>query len=98
MCNREILAILLLSTTADAQEYMPYPEARITGEQWVSYHEEIQNRLADSETKYPEQGLVIYKDSEMHINYAFTLPGHPAHPAWVTRRVVSDGKSIPAYP
>ena len=38
--------------------------------------------------EFPEQRLLVF-DGE-HSYYAFTQPGHPAHPAWITRKLVSE--------
>ncbi len=32
--------------------------------------------------------LVLFEDASSSTYYAFTLPEHPAHPAWITRKLV----------
>lgn len=79
-----------------AQDFMPYPRPQITPEQWQSYFEEVRGKHAQSERQYPNEHLVVYEDRGSYSSWAFTSPGHPAHPAWVTRQVVQGerGASI----
>lgn len=72
---------------ASAQEFKPYPEARVTASQWQAYLDEVKSRHAAAAEHHPDQQLVIYHDREARTSYTFTLPGHAAHPAWVTRRL-----------
>ena len=85
-----VLSALLLGEVA-AQEYKPFPHARITPEQWQQYFTEVSSKHAGSRREFPAEHLVIFEDRATYTAYAFTQPGHAAHPAWVTRHVV-DGK------
>jgi hypothetical protein len=35
---------------------------------------------------FPEEYLEVLHSQDLVMHFAFTLPGHPAHPAWITRR------------
>jgi len=84
-----VLLALLLGEVA-AQEYKPFPQARITPQQWQQYFTEVSSKHAGSRREFPAEHLVIFEDRATYTAYAFTQPGHAAHPAWVTRHVV-DG-------
>lgn len=43
-------------------------------------------------TQVPDLKIVTYDDAAGGAAYAFTEHGHPAHPAWISRRIVTrDG-------
>jgi len=77
-----------------AQEYMPFPEARITETQWKAYFEEVKKTHGNSKRGFPAEHLVVYEDRKARMFWAFTTPGHPAHPAWITRRVVEQSGKV----
>jgi len=85
-----VFLTLLLGEVA-AQEYEPFPQARITPQQWQQYFTEVSSKHAGSRREFPAEHLVVFEDRETYTAYAFTQPGHAAHPAWLTRRVV-EGK------
>ena len=89
-----VLPLLLLSLIAYSAEYMPFPEAEISEEEWNMYYEEIKTKFGDTERTYPEQNLVTFSDSSTYMNFAFTTKGHPAHPSWITRQVVQENQNI----
>ena len=75
-----------------ALEFMPYPTARINNEQWQEFYDRARSSLGHSQRTYTEQHMVIFIDSFNGHHYAFTLPGHDAHPSWIVRRIVNhDG-------
>jgi hypothetical protein len=80
-----VITCMLLVGPGSAQEYQPYPEARITISQWQSYLELVRNKFGDTE-RHPSAKLVEFNSSDTF--YIFTEPGHPAHPAWVTQQIV----------
>jgi hypothetical protein len=79
-----------------AQEFKPHPRADITPAQWRDYFDEVKSRHLATERRFPSEHLVVYRDEKSGMNWAFTTPGHPAHPAWVTRQPVraAEGVSI----
>lgn len=90
-----VFAVLAsFAAVAFAQEFKPYPQARISAEQWQSYFDLVRKSHGKSERSFPDQRLVVFEDPAQYSSYAFTQPGHPAHPAWITRKVVEqDGSS-----
>lgn len=87
------LPLLLISAPAVmAVEFRPFPEAQVTAEQWQDYYDEVRQSLGATERRFPDLKLVTYDDAAVGAAYAFTRPGHPAHPAWVSRRIIEkDG-------
>ena len=79
-----------LAISAIAQEFMPYPNAKITESQWATYFEEVKKAHEESKREFPAEHLVVYEDLKGGMFWAFTTPGHPAHPAWITRQVAAD--------
>ncbi len=44
---------------------------------------------------FPHLHLVVFNsDRPGGILYAFTQPGHAAHPAWIARRLVQTGQNL----
>jgi hypothetical protein len=75
-----------------AVEFRPFAEAQVTVEQWQDYYDQVEQSLGGTERRFPELKLMTYDDLSARAAYAFTQPGHPAHPAWISRRVVEkDG-------
>jgi hypothetical protein len=75
--------------TTPALEFMPYPVAKITHEQWQSFYEKARTSLGHSQRTYNDRNIVVFIDSFNGHHYAFTLPGHAAHPSWIVRRIVN---------
>jgi hypothetical protein len=92
---KAVLALLLVTAlSAAARDFKPYPRAQITPEQWQSYFAQVQAKHRQSERTFPNEHLVVYEDRGSQLSWAFTTPGHPAHPAWVTRRPVEDDRGV----
>ena len=92
--SRIVLFVIIgmFSTMLGAVEFKPYPSAKITKEQWLSYYQDVSTKHKSSVKIVKEQYLEIYSDEENTIMIAFTQKGHPAHPAWVSRMPVEkDG-------
>jgi hypothetical protein len=92
-----LVTFALLATLAfalHAQEFKPYPRARITAEQWQAYFDEVSTKYASSRREFPGEHLVVFEAADSYATYAFTQPGHPAHPAWVTRQPVQDNVGV----
>ena len=84
----------MLATSAYAVEFQPYPKAKISKAQWSKYYNKVQSSFKVTERKIPRQNLVTYSDKGSSMLFAFTSPGHPAHPAMVIRQIVKRGGSI----
>jgi hypothetical protein len=87
-----LLALLLTLNPVLAQEYKPFPEARITRAEWDQYFSDVSAKHASRRRDFVDQRLITF-DAPGPTSYAFTSEGHPAHPAWVTRKFVrqADG-------
>jgi len=81
-------AAVLPGGAAGAQDFKPYPATRITEAQWTSYFREVREKLGSSMQELTAERLIVFADRATQTSYAFTQPGHPAHPAWIARRVV----------
>ncbi len=87
-------SIVLLHFAAQAQEFRPYPRPKITETEWKTYFDEVKNKHFSSMQALSDQNLVVFHDRGTGTSYAFTQSGHPAHPAWVTRKIVSQGGQL----
>jgi hypothetical protein len=85
------VALVLFVQAANAQAFKPYATSKVTQAQWNEYYEQVKARhgatLRDSE---PDK-LQLFFNVETQVVYTFTKPGHPAHPAWVSRLLVAAG-------
>ena len=88
------ILLVLFSVTVTAVEVSPFERAEITEEQWSQYHSAVNKELSNSRRAYEKHYLEVYSDDVSRASIAFTMLGHKAHPAWVTRQVVMDGESI----
>ena len=90
-----LVTAILLSASAlaygvDDKLYMPFPEAQISVIQWTDYHRLVMDSYGASLRQFPDEHLEVLHSTDNKLHFAFTTPGHPAHPAWVTRRA-SEG-------
>jgi hypothetical protein len=95
--TRAIIAIIaLLATVASAPaiEFKPYPVAQITPAQWTGYYDQVRSAHGASRQEFPAERLVVFHDNATATSYAFTQPGHAAHPAWITRKIVQHGDNL----
>ena len=86
--------VVLAVSASYAQDFRPYPRAKITGDQWQTYFEEVRSKLGSTAQESDQQKLIVFQDTATATSYAFTTPGHPAHPAWITRRVEPKGNDV----
>ncbi|MEG3906116.1 hypothetical protein [Microcoleus sp. Pol17_C1] len=92
--RRILLAVALFLgvpvASASGPAYKPFPEAQVTPEQWIAYRASVHAAYGATLRVFPDEHLeVLYSDDEI-THFAFTMPGHPAHPAWITRQA-QDG-------
>ncbi len=93
--RKTVVSVVLacLSAVSVAQEFKPHPRAGITAEQWQAYFDEVSARHGNDAQDIESEKLMVFFDRTSGTSYAFTKPGHAAHPAWVTRQVRErDGK------
>jgi hypothetical protein len=67
-------------------KFKPFPSPHVVESQWRSYYSEVKAAYGGSVQEFPQLNLVVF--STAGATYAFTTAGHPAHPAWVSKRVV----------
>ena len=90
--NRLTLVVCLFATQLLAATFNPYEDSMITPEQWLEYYDTIQSEFGETREEATDAMLVFFEDASSSTYYAFTLPQHPAHPAWVARKLVErDG-------
>lgn len=89
-----LLIAAQIGAVACAQEFQPYSSPRITAEQWLRYLALVKAKPETTEQALPEQLLLVFTDHATHTQYTFTTPGHPAHPACITRQVVDEGGEL----
>ncbi len=83
-----------LSFQVIAQEFKPYPRADITVAQWLTYFNEVREKHGTTVQDLDDEKLLVYTDKTTTTIYGFTKPGHPAHPAWITRKPEQRGDSL----
>jgi hypothetical protein len=84
----------VFSGDANAQLFRPYKEPRITEAQWSEYYQEVSTKFAKSLRELNSENLQMFFNDATFVTYTFTKPGHPAHPAWVTRLVVAAADKV----
>jgi hypothetical protein len=89
--KRALIAILaVFASGALSQEFKPHGHAHITVQEWQAYYDTVKSRHPSSERAFPNEHLVLYDDVNTKMSWVFTMPGHAAHPAWITRQPVED--------
>jgi hypothetical protein len=90
--SRLTLIACLLASQLPAATYKPYEDSKITLEQWQDYFDSVLSEFGETKLEVSDAMLVFFEDASSSTYYAFTLSEHPAHPAWVTRKLVDrDG-------
>jgi hypothetical protein len=86
-----LLAAIAFAAPALAQEFQPYPQPKITVDQWKAYLEKVRELHEASAEIFKDKAIVVFSNPETRTFYIFTTKDHPAHPAWITRQVVEEG-------
>ena len=86
--------IIVFAHEGNAQEFKPHPTAGITQAQWQKYYSEVKEKHGATAQDFIEQKLLVFTDKATGTSYAFTQPGHAAHPAWVARKPEQRGDGI----
>ena len=88
--RRILLAVVLCLgvsvANASAPAYKPFPEAQVTPEQWGAYRDSVHAAYGATLRVFPDEHLEVLYSEDQTTHFAFTMPGHPAHPAWITRQ------------
>jgi hypothetical protein len=82
------------ASIANAQQFRPFTEPRITEAQWQVYYSEVSTKFAKTLRDMGTENLQLFFNEATFVTYTFTKPGHPAHPAWITRLVVAAGEKV----
>lgn len=90
MRTAALLAALAFAAPALAQEWQPYPQPKITVEQWKAYLATVREYLEASAEIYKDKGVVVFSNPDTRTFYIFTTKNHPAHPAWISRQLVEE--------
>lgn len=85
---------LLLTSSLHAAAWKPYPEAQVTAEQWQEYFDIVVAEFGETRDEIAEARLILFTDELNSTFYAFTADDHPAHPAWITRKLVEQDGAI----
>jgi hypothetical protein len=88
------LLAFLAAVPAGAQEFQPYPQPKITAEQYARYAEQVLQTLGHSTEILKDQKLIAFSDERSRTFYVFTTKDHPAHPAWITRQMVEEDGQV----
>ena len=89
-----LLLVLALSGALHAQDFKPYERSKVTPVEWERYFEQVKGAHGASAHELAERKLIVFSDELTSTIYAFTQPGHPAHPAWVTSRLVRQNGGL----
>jgi hypothetical protein len=94
-----LLAALLLAAiwpdaAALAQDFQPYPSPKVTVDQWQKYLLEVRSRHEASAEIYKDKNVIVFSDPTTRTFYIFTTKDNPAHPAWITRKIVEEGGKV----
>lgn len=84
----------MLALPAGAQDFQPYPQPKITTEQFARYADQVLQAYGHATEILKDQKLVAFSDQRTRTFYVFTTKDHPAHPAWITRRMVEEGGQV----
>lgn len=84
----------LAAAPAGAQEFQPYPQPKITAEQYARYADQVLQSFGHSTEILKDQKLIAFSDERSRTFYVFTTKDHPAHPAWITRQMVEEDGQV----
>jgi hypothetical protein len=83
-----------LPTTSYAQLFRPFSDSKINQEQWDVYFSEVSKKHSVGARDLESERLQMFFNAQTQVVYTFTKPGHPAHPAWISRLIVSVDKKL----
>jgi hypothetical protein len=83
-----------LPSEGHAQLFRPFPETNINQAQWDDYFYEVRQKHALGARDLESEKLQMFFNAQTQVVYTFTKPGHPAHPAWISRLIVSVDKKL----
>ncbi len=89
-----LAAAVVAATPAFAQEFQPYPEPKITPEQYARYADEVRQLHGFTADVVREDKVIVFSDERSRTFWVFTTKDNPAHPAWVTRQMVEENGQV----
>lgn len=96
MLRSVFLAAVLLSSTAPslAQEFQPYPQPKVTPEQYAAYADQVRQWFGYTADVIREDNVIVFSDERSRTFWVFTTKDNPAHPAWITRQMVEENGEV----
>ena len=88
------LAASFVAMPVQAQDFQPYPQPKVTPEQYQAYSEEVRLALGSTAEILREENVIVFSDLRTRTFYVFTTKNHPAHPAWITRQMVEENGEV----
>jgi len=92
--TRPAALALLLATPAFAQEFQPYPEPKVSPEQYAAYADEVRQYHGATADFIREDNVIAFSDPRSRTFWVFTTKDNPAHPAWITRQMVEENGDV----
>jgi len=89
-----VTSFLLVTTAALAQEFQPYPEPKVTPEQYAAYANQVRQTFGFTADVVREDNIIVFSDERARTFWVFTTRDNPAHPAWITRQMVEEGGQV----
>ena len=87
-------ALLLGGTPAFGQEFQPYPQPKVTPEQYAAYAEQVRQAFGFTADVIREDNVIVFSDERTRTFWVFTTKDNPAHPAWITRQMVEEAGEV----
>ena len=87
-------ALLLGGTPAFGQEFQPYPQPKVTPEQYAAYAEQVRQAVGFTADVIREDNVIVFSDERTRTFWVFTTKDNPAHPAWITRQMVEEDGEV----
>jgi hypothetical protein len=88
------LAAALVAVAAQSQEFQPYPQPRITPEEYAAYADQVRQAFGFTADVVREDNIIVFSDERTRTFWVFTTKDNPAHPAWITRQLVEEDGQV----
>ena len=83
-----VVSMFAASAMAADVPFQPFDSPKVTLEQWTAYHEVVKAAFGATVQERPAEHAIMYFDESTQTQYIFTTPSNPAHPGWISRRLV----------
>ena len=88
------LVAILAVAPALAQEFQPYPQPKVTPEEFAAYAEQVRQNHGFTADIIREDNVIVFSDERTRTFWVFTTKDNPAHPAWITRQMVEENGQV----